>query len=74
MEVTNLLIICFASIVDTMPRVNNLMIEVCMHHWMEMRSLLFRLPFLGVDLLWFKAATTKQNQRNRVSLKRPIAG
>ena len=36
--------------------------------------LLFLLPFLGVGLLWFKAATTKRKQRKRVRLKRSVAG
>jgi hypothetical protein len=42
-----------------------------------MRSLLFLLlllPFLGIDQLWFKAATTKRNKRKTVRLKRSVAG
>jgi hypothetical protein len=57
-----------------MPRVNNLMIEVCMHHWVEMRSLLFLLPFFGAGLLWCRAATTKRKKRKTVRLKRSVAG
>jgi hypothetical protein len=35
--------------------------------------LLFLLPFLGIGVLWFKAATTKRNRKKRVRLKKPVA-
>jgi hypothetical protein len=35
--------------------------------------LLFLLPFLGIGLLWFKAASTKRNRRKRARLKKAVA-
>ena len=36
--------------------------------------LLFLLPFLGIGILWFKAATTKMSRKKRVRLRKPVVG
>lgn len=36
--------------------------------------LLFLLPFLGISVLWFKAASVKRNRRKRIGLKGPKQG
>ena len=36
--------------------------------------LLFLLPFLGIGILWFKAATTKMSRKKTARLRKPVVG